>query len=80
MDGDGADDFITSMTVVLQDIDVPRVEKFDEFCFKVVLLMVVDPVFLQDFTIDLQLLPVALFVVDFAHYLHSSESSMIANM
>jgi hypothetical protein len=72
LNGNGADNFETGGIVVLEDIDVPHVEKLDKFCLKLVDSMVLSPILPQYFTVDLQLLPMTLFVVDFAHDLHSS--------
>jgi hypothetical protein len=74
----GADDLVSSVAVVLEDVDIPHIEKFNELGFKLV-FVVVSPCLPYNLTDDLQLVPMAFFVIPSAHDLHSDPGVVVAN-
>jgi len=78
--GDGAEDLILTDDMILENIDVSRIQDLNKFSLKLVLRVVMNPCLPHHFTDRFQLVPMAFLVVEATEDDHSLDSIMMANL
>ena len=80
LDGDRPNDFVTSMAMVLKNINVPRVKQLEKLDVDLVLMMVMHKGLPKQFTNVLQLLPVTCLIVVSTNEFRGNYSIVMADL